>query len=78
MPSSGFFGPKSMNRLSYDVRLDPGSERMLELMVLLLDDEEDSASDGVRMVSLSLDDLSWLGSAYSDSRGRSDSEDGFR
>jgi len=69
---------KSMDRLSYDVRLDPESERMLRLMVLLLDDEEDSASDGVRISSVSLNDLSWLDSACSDSRGCSDEEGNFR
>jgi len=57
-PPPSFFGEKSIERPSCDVRLDPESETLLSVAVSFLDDTEDSAIDAVLMLSISFDDVS--------------------
>jgi hypothetical protein len=73
-----FFGIQLSDPPSRDGRLEPNSERTLRLIVVLLDEDEDSVSDGVRILSSSFADASWLVPAYLDCRGCSDREDGVK
>jgi hypothetical protein len=76
--ASRFFGIQLSDSPSRDGGLGPNSERTLTLIVVLLDEDEDSVSDGVRILSSSFDDAPWLVSAYLDCKGCSDREDGVK